>query len=89
VMAHLSKHWKTLVRRLKDTNHPNPDIVLRTASEKLRTMRCSKHQVPPVVTVNADSFSVATCCEDLKKRVLEALSDLRMGLQFPPTRDTN
>jgi hypothetical protein len=27
------------------------------------------------VTVNADSFSVATCCEDLKSRVLEALSE--------------
>jgi hypothetical protein len=39
-------------------------------------MRCSKHQEPPVVTVNADSFSVATCCEDLKKRVLEALSEV-------------
>jgi hypothetical protein len=41
------------------------------------------------VTVNADSFSVATCCEDLNKRVLEALSELPMGLQFPPTGDTN
>jgi|HubBroStandDraft_4_1064222.scaffolds.fasta_scaffold3742734_1 hypothetical protein len=71
----MSKHWKTLVRRSKDINHPNPEIALRTASEKLRTMRCSKHQVPPRVTVNADSFSVATCCEDLKSRVLEALSE--------------
>jgi hypothetical protein len=72
----MSKYGKTLVRRLKNTNRANHEIALRMTSQQLRMMRCSKHQEPPVVTVNADSFSVATCCEDLKKRVLEALSEV-------------
>jgi hypothetical protein len=79
----MSKHVKTLVRRLKNTNHLNHEMALRTTSQKLRMMRCSKHQEPPVVTVNADSFSVATCCEDFKKCVLEALSEF--PIQNSPT----
>ncbi len=71
-----SKRGKTVVRRLKDTTPVTVEISLRTASEKLRILRCPKHAEPPIVTVNEDSFSVATCCEDFKKRVLEILSEL-------------
>jgi hypothetical protein len=43
------------------------------AEQKIRYMYCTEHWKPPIVRVNGDSFSVSTCCEDFKKRVLEAL----------------
>ena len=74
-----SNRGKPRVRRTKDSSPTALEIGM--AGEKLQMMRCSEHREAPVVTVSQDSFSVSTCCEDFKKRVLEILSEL---IRKPP-----
>src|SRR5580658_1028283 len=48
---------------------------MAAADRKIRFMRCREHGEAPVVTASGDSFSVSTCCEEFKKRVLETLAE--------------
>jgi hypothetical protein len=47
---------------------------LAMAEQKIRFMYCNEHWKMPAVRANGDSFSVSTCCDAFKKRVLEALA---------------
>jgi hypothetical protein len=47
---------------------------LALAEQKIRSMYCTEHWKTPAVRANGDSFSVSTCCDTFKKKVLEALA---------------
>ena len=47
---------------------------LAIAEKKIRFMQCDEHWKTAAVRADGDSFSLSTCCEHFKRRVIEALT---------------